>query len=90
MNTVETAKKPVSKRAYQIFEVRKSENLQPVQPRLNQFMYMQRNLGNQGFQDFIQAKLKIGQPNDKYEHEADRIAEQVMRMPVTAIQPKPG
>ena len=29
----------------------------------------------------IQPKLKIGQPNDKYEQEADRVAEQVMRMP---------
>jgi len=29
----------------------------------------------------IQAKLTIGQPNDKYEQEADRIADQVMRMP---------
>lgn len=27
-----------------------------------------------------QAKLTIGQPNDKYEQEADRVAEQVMRM----------
>ncbi|MCK4972226.1 MAG: hypothetical protein KAS52_02830, partial [Candidatus Heimdallarchaeota archaeon] len=25
----------------------------------------------------VQAKLKIGQPNDKYEQEADRVAEQV-------------
>jgi hypothetical protein len=29
----------------------------------------------------IQAKLKIGEPNDKYEQEADRIADQIMRMP---------
>ncbi len=29
----------------------------------------------------IQAKLKIGQPDDKCEQEADRVAEQVMRMP---------
>lgn len=29
----------------------------------------------------IQPKLTIGQPGDKYEHEADRVAEQVMRMP---------
>jgi len=28
----------------------------------------------------IQAKLTIGQPNDKYEQEADRVADQVMRM----------
>ncbi|MEM9267061.1 MAG: hypothetical protein AAGA46_16210, partial [Cyanobacteria bacterium P01_F01_bin.13] len=31
---------------------------------------------------FIQTKLTVGQPNDKYEQEADRVAEQVMRMPV--------
>ncbi len=29
----------------------------------------------------IQAKLTIGQPGDKYEQEADRVADQVMRMP---------
>jgi hypothetical protein len=29
----------------------------------------------------IQPKLTIGQPNDKYEQEADRIADLVMRMP---------
>ena len=37
----------------------------------------------------IQAKLMIGQPNDVYEQEADRIADQVMRMPEPAIHPKP-
>ncbi len=29
----------------------------------------------------IQPKLTIGQPNDRYEQEADRVADQVMRMP---------
>ena len=29
----------------------------------------------------IQPKLTIGQPNDKYEQEADRMADQIMRMP---------
>jgi hypothetical protein len=28
----------------------------------------------------IQAKLAVGQPNDRYEQEADRVAEQVMKM----------
>ncbi len=37
----------------------------------------------------IQAKLKIGQPNDIYEQEADRIADQVMRMPEPTVQAKP-
>jgi hypothetical protein len=30
---------------------------------------------------FVQPKLTIGQPNDRYEQEADRVADQVMRMP---------
>ena len=34
----------------------------------------------------IQPKLTIGQPNDKYEQEADRVAEQVMRMPEPLLQ----
>ena len=34
----------------------------------------------------IQTKLKIGNPNDKYEQEADRIADQVMRMPEPSVQ----
>ncbi|MEM9006462.1 MAG: DUF4157 domain-containing protein [Cyanobacteria bacterium P01_F01_bin.86] len=29
----------------------------------------------------IQTKLTVGQPNDKYEQEADQVAEQIMRMP---------
>lgn len=37
----------------------------------------------------IQPKLTIGQPNDKYEQEADRVADEVMRMPDPRIQPKP-
>lgn len=37
----------------------------------------------------IQPKLKIGSPNGKYEQEADRIADEVMRMPEPAVQCKP-
>jgi Domain of unknown function (DUF4157)/Putative amidase domain len=34
----------------------------------------------------IQTKLKIGEPGDKYEQEADRIADEVMRMPEPSDQ----
>lgn len=34
----------------------------------------------------LQPKLTIGQPNDKYEQEADRIADEVMRMPEPGVQ----
>ncbi len=40
----------------------------------------------------IQPKLEISQPNDKYEQEADRVADEVMRMPEPGVQRqvKPG
>lgn len=37
----------------------------------------------------LQPKLKINEPNDQYEQEADRMAEQVMRMPKPTVQRKP-
>jgi Domain of unknown function (DUF4157) len=37
---------------------------------------------------WIQPKLKINQPGDKYEQEADRVADQVMQMPEPAVQRK--
>ena len=36
----------------------------------------------------IQTKLTINQPGDEYEQEADRVAEQVMRMPDSGLQRK--
>jgi len=36
-----------------------------------------------------QYKLTIGQPDDKYEQEADRVADQVMRMPDPKLQRQP-
>jgi hypothetical protein len=36
----------------------------------------------------VQAKLKVGQPGDRYEQEADRVAETVMRMPEPQVQRK--
>lgn len=38
--------------------------------------------------DFIQLKLKIGRPDDKYEEEAGRVADQVIKMPERGIQRK--
>ena len=36
----------------------------------------------------IQTNLTINQPGDEYEQEADRVAEQVMRMPDSVLQRK--
>src|SRR5262245_57129436 len=36
----------------------------------------------------LQTKLRINQPGDAYEQEADRVAEQVMRMPDPTVDTK--
>lgn len=69
-------------------------------------LHLQRTIGNSAVtrliqSGVIQAKLKIGQSNDIYEQEADRVAEQVMRMaeskqslvqqkPIGTVQQKGG
>ncbi len=53
---------------------------------VEQIFHLQQTIGNQAVQRLIksgtiQAKLKIGKPNDKYEQEADRLSDKVMSMP---------
>lgn len=53
---------------------------------VGQILSLQKAIGNQAVARLIksgtlQTKLKIGQPGDIYEKEADMVAEQVMRMP---------
>lgn len=54
---------------------------------------LQRTAGNRAvqrlFNSEIQAKLKIGPPNDIYEQQADRVADEVMRMPEPGIRLRP-
>jgi len=69
-------------------------NSPPIQPTNRNVMFLQRTIGNQAVQQlyksgYFQPKLKIGQPNDKYEQEADRVAEQVMNMSIPNVQRKP-
>ncbi len=54
-------------------------------------LVLQRTVGNQGVQRLlragvIQAKLRISRPADSYEREADRVADQVMRMPAPGAE----
>ena len=65
----------------------------PTSP-YEQIALLQRSIGNQAVAQLYRAgllhpKLKIGEPHDIYEQEADRVAEQIMRMPESTIQPKP-
>jgi hypothetical protein len=72
-----------------------------ITPNPHNILNLQKTIGNQAVGRFIQTKLKIGQPGDKYEQEADQVADAVMSMPKPrvfrqeeeeeeeVIQPKP-
>ena len=60
-----------------------------ISPSLQNILNLHQTIGNQAVGRYIQAKLKIGRPGDKYEQEADRVADLVMRMPDPFISTKP-
>ena len=87
-------KAPEAKRENTVSQTRETKPSQSMESPVDRILFLQRTIGNQAVQRIIQsgaiqAKLKIGQPDDIYEQEADRVAEQVMRMPEPGIQLKP-
>jgi N-acetyl-anhydromuramyl-L-alanine amidase AmpD len=89
--TKTNAEKPKANKNNKVSLVRKKERVKNIAvPAADNILHLQHTLGNQAVQKFFksgtpQAKLKIGKPNDKYELEADRIADQVMSMPEPKI-----
>jgi hypothetical protein len=72
-----------------------SGSLQPADSFDNRIKRLHQNIGNQAMQRLcmsgqIQASLEIGQPNDIYEQEAHRVADQVMRMTRSSLSRKCG
>ena len=89
---VATAKKPEVKKTCSNF-CKQNIGFNSPGSTADMILQLQRTVGNRAVQKLIksgalQAKLKIGQPNDVYEQEADRVAEQVMRMPEPQVQRK--
>lgn len=66
--------RPKSPKRSRRSNVRRSPNTHPA-------VHLQQTIGNHATAQLLQAKLKIGQPGDRYEREADRVAEQVVGMP---------
>lgn len=57
----------------------------------NDILALQHSIGNQAVQRLlesgaVQARLNITQPNDRYEKEADAVADKVMKMPESQVQ----
>ena len=67
---------------------------QNISSPIDHVSFLQRTIGNQAVQRLLksgalQAKLAVSQAGDIYEQEADRVAEQVMRMPEPMVQSQP-
>ena len=85
------AKTPILKRKNSSLRIQRKKSSQPLKSPADRILFLQRTIGNQAVQRLIksgtlQAKLRIGQPGDKYEQEADRVADAVMRMPEPGVQ----
>ena len=84
-------KNPDIKQKNSNIQMLKSKLPQSINTSADRILYLQRTIGNQAVSRLIesrtlQAKLKIGQPGDIYEQEADRMAERVMHMPEPQVQ----
>jgi len=84
-------KNPDIKQKNSNIQMRKSKHPQSINTSADRILFLQRTIGNQAVSRLIesktlQAKLKIGQPGDIYEQEADQMAEQVMHMPEPQVQ----
>jgi hypothetical protein len=78
--------KPEAKRENKASQKQKKGPSQSISSPVEQILFLQRTIGNQAVgrllkSGALQPKLRIGQPGDIYEQEADRVAEQVMRIP---------
>jgi hypothetical protein len=58
---------------------------QSLETPVKQILYLQQTAGNRAVNRLIQAKFKVGPPNDIYEKEADRVADKVMKMPESSL-----
>ena len=86
-----TAKTPEAKSNKPASKSQETDFSQSTNSPADHILFLQRTIGNQAVQRLlksgvIQAKLKIGQPNDIYEQEAYRVADEVMRMPEPQVQ----
>ena len=88
------AKKPTVKRSNSALRIQRNKSSQQLKSPADRILFLQQTIGNQAVQRLIksrtlQAKLRIGQPGDRYEQETDRVADAVMRMPEPGVQRQP-
>ena len=85
------AKTPNENKSKQSLQIQRKKSSKSLKSPNDRILFLQRTIGNQAVQRLIKSgtlrtKLKIGQPGDIYEQEADRVADVVMRMPEPGVQ----
>ncbi len=85
------AKTPEVKKEISNSRMQKTARHRSMGTSADRIRFLQRTAGNQAVSRLmrsgaLQAKLRIGQPGDVYEQEADRVAKAVMRMPEPVVQ----
>ena len=85
------ARVPEVKQSNSNSRVRRTKRLQSMDTPVDRILFLQRTVGNRVVSRLmkpgaLQAKLRIGQPGDKYEQEADQVADVVMRMLEPGVQ----
>jgi hypothetical protein len=88
------AKQPEAKKEISNSHVQKTARLRSMGTSADRIRFLQRTAGNRAVSklirsEYLQAKLWIGQPGDIYEQEADRVADEVIRMSGVQQQVKP-
>ncbi len=91
ISTKTTQKKVPSDKSVFRKQVNNKNSLNKQNSPAQEILNLHQSIGNQAVQrlfesGFIQGKLTVGEPNDKYEQEADRVADEVMRMPEPQVQ----
>ena len=89
------AKTPEVKQSNSNSRIQKTARPRSMGTSADSILFLQRTVGNRAVSRLIrsgglQAKFRIGQPGDVYEQEADRVADEVMRMPEPGLQRQVG
>ncbi|MCB0374396.1 MAG: DUF4157 domain-containing protein [Sinomicrobium sp.] len=81
MQTAKSQQRSSGKKGSKVFRsIRRRRKRTDNPAQQHPLLQLQPRIGNQAVGHIIQAKLKIGQPGDRYEQEADRVAAQVVNL----------
>ena len=79
MSFAEPQAKTTQKTSPSSTQTKKADSAPTLNTPYENIMHLQRTIGNRAVAGLIQAKLKISQPNDPYEQEADKAANAALR-----------